>query len=45
MENFLLLIVVIITFLSGCAIMRYIDMKLKKLKRKKNEQHYGSKIY
>ncbi len=45
MENLLLLIVVIITFLSGYAIMGYIDMKLKKLKRKKSKQHYGSKIY
>lgn len=45
MENLLLLIVVIIAFLSGYAIIEYIDMKLKELKRKKNEQHYGSKIY
>lgn len=45
MENLLLLIVVIVTFLSGYVIIGYIDMKLKKLKRKKNEQHYGSKIY
>ena len=45
MKNLLLLIVVIITFLSGYVIIGYIDMKLKKLKRKKNEQHYGSKIY
>lgn len=45
MKNLLLLIVVIIAFFSGYAIIGYIDMKLKKLKRKKNEQHYGSKIY
>ena len=45
MKNLLLLIVVIIAFLSGYAIIGCIDMKLKKIKRKKNEQHYGSKTY